>query len=111
MDRTELAMARGMTLTILQTWLNRPRETSEDSLPTYMVDDLLLRILAQHGYPMLKGELNGAVMTYLKDQGFVEYRMASPFGPKVGPLLYWRIAARGMQLLEGAIADPGVALP
>ncbi len=108
MTPVELALARGRALEILQAWLDRERKTAPTSAPAYMVDDLLLSMLAHHGYPLMKHELNGSVMTYLRDLGAVEYKTQQPAGPKGPTLLMWRITAAGLALLEGTKQDPGV---
>jgi hypothetical protein len=104
-------MARGRALEFLRAWMDRERPTLMSSEPAYMVDDLLLTLMARHGYPMMRQELNGSVMTYLKDAGLAEYRMSQPAGPRGPSLLAWRITHDGLAVLEGTQTDPGIQVP
>jgi hypothetical protein len=103
-----MAIARGKALEILKAHLDRERPATEDSLAAYMVEDLLLSWLARLGHPMLRSQLSGSVMTYLKDAGLVRYRERQPAGPKGPTLLLWRITHDGLQILEGTRQDAGV---
>jgi hypothetical protein len=73
-----------------------------------MVDDLLLTMMAHQGHPMMRAELNGSVLTYLKDIGAVEYRTLQPAGPRGPAFISWRITHHGLQILEGTKTDAGV---
>ncbi len=108
MDAVEIAIARGKALEILKAHLDRERPTTADSLSAYMEETLLLTWLARIGHPMLRSQLNGSVMTYLKDRGCVAYRAVTPAGPKGPTLLFWRLTSDGMAVLEGTKQDPGV---
>ncbi|MGD0263547.1 MAG: hypothetical protein ABSD47_01170 [Candidatus Methylomirabilota bacterium] len=108
MDPVELGLARGKALEILKAHLDRERPVGEESLGAYMVEELLLTWLARLGHPMLRSQLNGSVMTYLKDGGLVVYKSCQPAGPKGPTLLAWRITHDGLQVLEGTKADAGV---
>jgi hypothetical protein len=108
MDPIELAVARWVALEVLQAHLNRQRETTEDSLSAYARSGLVLNWLARRGFPMERGTLDGSVLTYLKDAGYVRYRTEQPAGPRGETVLYWRITKDGMQILEGARTDPGI---
>jgi hypothetical protein len=108
MDPVELALARGKALTILKAHLDRERPATEDSLGAYMIEDLLLTWLARLGHPMLRSQLNGSVMTYLKDAGLTAYKTMAPAGPSGPTLLAWRITHDGLQVLEGTRQDAGV---
>lgn len=110
MDRAELALARGRTLEILRAHLDRERSITPDSSPVYMIEDLLLTKLAFFGHPMLRGELSGSVLTYLKDAGLVEYKVVQPAGARGPTLLMWRITHDGIQVFEGIRSDPGVRI-
>ena len=110
MDPIELASARGKALELLRAHLDRERPTSDDSLASYMIEDLLLSWLARLGHPMMRNELNGSVMTYLRDAKLATYRTDQPAGPKGPTFMRWRITHDGMQVLEGTKEDPGVKL-
>jgi hypothetical protein len=108
MDTIELAVARGKTLEILKAHLDRERPTSEDSLSAYMTEDILIFWLARMGHPMIRNEMRGSLLTYLKDAGLVKYRDKQPGGAKGPTLIFWRITHDGLQVLEGTRSDPGV---
>jgi len=108
MDPVELAVARGKALEILKAHLDRERPTSEDSLSAYMTEDILLFWLARMGHPMLRSEMRGSLLTYLKDAGLVKYQEQQAGGPKGPTFLLWRITHDGLQVLEGTRNDPGV---
>jgi hypothetical protein len=108
MGPTELHAARGQALELLQGWMDRERTVTPTSDPAYLKDILLLKMMARHGYPMERHELNGTVLTYLKDEGMVEYKPTQPDGPRGETYLSWRITHHGLQVLEGTRTDPGV---
>jgi len=108
MNVTELAMARGATLLILRDYLQRPREVSSTSDPTYMVEDLLIELLSRRGYSLPEAEFRGAVLFYLEDAKFIEYQPIKPAGPTGLTMLRWRITHNGYQIAEGTRLDPGV---
>jgi len=108
MDPIVLAMARGGALELLRGWLDRERPITAASDAAYMETDLLLRMLARRGYPMSRNQLNGSVLTYLRDAGLAEYRTSTPAGPQGPTLLLWRITHEGLQVLEGTRTDAGV---
>jgi len=110
MDPVMLALARGKALEILKAHLDRERPAAEDSLAAYMEEGLLLVWLARMGYPFLRNQLNGSVMTYMHDAGLAAYRTLSPAGPKGPTLLFWRITHDGLQVLEGTKRDAGVEI-
>lgn len=108
MDSVELALARGKALEILKAHLDRERQPDQESLGVYMEEALLMTWLARLGHPMLRSQLAGSVLTYLKDIGAVAYRTVQPAGPRGPTLLFWRITHNGLQILEGTQRDPGV---
>jgi len=108
MDPTELAVARGEALKILQQYDIREREITPTSDPTFMPADLLREKLGRFCHYFGDGELRGDICGYLKGIGAVEYRTLQPQGPGGRVYLSWRITAVGKGLLEGTRTDPGV---
>jgi hypothetical protein len=108
MDPVELAIARGKALEILKAHLDRERSPDEESLGVYMEESLLLTWLARLGHPMLRSQLSGSVLTYLKDVGCVTYKTVQPAGPKGPTLLFWRVTHDGLAILEGTKNDRGI---
>lgn len=108
MTRVELALARGEALKILRDFLNRERELTPTSDPTYIAEDLLAEILSDRGYPMPAEELRGSVLFYLENVKLIEYKPFRVEGSKPITLLRWRIMHDGYQVLEGNKHDPGI---
>lgn len=108
MEVIELTIARGKALEILRAHLDRERPAAEDSTNVYMTEDILLFWLARMGHAMLRNEMRGSLLTYLKDAGLVKYREVQPAGPKGPTLLLWRITHDGLRVLEGTLHDPGI---
>lgn len=75
-------------------------------IDTHLDEDVLLRVLSLRGLPLTRGELREDILLYLRGRGHVEFREIR-VGSQV--FVHWRIETSGMQLLEGTVADPGVA--
>jgi hypothetical protein len=110
MDPIEVAVARGLALQILKAHLDREHPIDMDSLSSFMEERSLLLWLARRGSPMLLNQMNGSVMTYLKDRGCAIYKANQPAGPTGPTLLFWRIWGDGWAILEGAKKDPGIVV-
>ena len=73
----------------------------------HLAADVLVATLAGCGHQLNIQGLLG-ILQYLVDKGYVEIRESKVEG--VGPITTARITARGVDLIEGSIEDPGVAI-
>jgi hypothetical protein len=73
----------------------------------HIAADVLVATLSGCGHRLTIESLL-AILQYLVDKGYVEVREVTVEG--VGPVTTARITARGIDLLEGSVEDPGVAL-
>jgi hypothetical protein len=73
----------------------------------HIAADVLVATLGGCGHRLTIESLL-AILQYLVDKGYVEVRELSVEG--VGPVTTARITAEGIDLLEGSVEDPGVAL-
>jgi hypothetical protein len=104
MADVQAELVRRYILLILDAARTRDRERSEDP-STYTAEELVQLQLKKMGVPMLLAQVR-AELYYLHDKGLVKFHKT-----RVGREDYftWRIAADGVDVLEGARTVAGVA--